>query len=240
MMFPEFETYSVQLKERQDRWERLVKLSRDLTISSKRFIFALHRAASQPLNQRKETAERCASDALPKIKSLFQSIAKEVDQTSFWKYHRAFTPGCQEFAEGYSFYWWLTQGNLVGFDRLASVEVSAGCVSSEDWCLGVLDLTGELMRHAINCVSRGDNETCAEVCVFLQSVQRSMTAVVMSEGGRTIKDAKAKLEVLDASVAKVEQAVYRATIRRNELITLKASAILPPPPPSSSILNEDE
>lgn len=39
-----FKTAARQLNERQDRHERLVKLSRDITIESKRIIFLLHSA----------------------------------------------------------------------------------------------------------------------------------------------------------------------------------------------------
>jgi hypothetical protein len=40
-----FETFRQILDEHNDRYERLVKLSRDLTIQSKRIIFLLHRVA---------------------------------------------------------------------------------------------------------------------------------------------------------------------------------------------------
>ena len=37
-----FQNYSIELNDKHDRHERLVKLSRDLTIESKRIIFLLH------------------------------------------------------------------------------------------------------------------------------------------------------------------------------------------------------
>ena len=43
-----FETFRQILDEHNDRYERLVKLSRDLTIQSKRIIFLLHRVALGP------------------------------------------------------------------------------------------------------------------------------------------------------------------------------------------------
>lgn len=37
-----FKDFSIQLDEKHDRYERIVKLSRDITIESKRIIFLLH------------------------------------------------------------------------------------------------------------------------------------------------------------------------------------------------------
>lgn len=37
-----FREFSRELDEKHDRYERIVKLSRDITIESKRIIFALH------------------------------------------------------------------------------------------------------------------------------------------------------------------------------------------------------
>lgn len=45
-----FESFREILDEKNDRYERLVKLSRDLTIQSKRIIFLLHRVAGQPFS----------------------------------------------------------------------------------------------------------------------------------------------------------------------------------------------
>jgi predicted translin family RNA/ssDNA-binding protein len=42
-----FDAFRETLDEQNDRFERLVKLSRDLTIQSKRIIFLLHRVAGQ-------------------------------------------------------------------------------------------------------------------------------------------------------------------------------------------------
>ena len=40
-----FRSYQQELDERHDKYERIVKLSRDITVESKRAIFLLHRAA---------------------------------------------------------------------------------------------------------------------------------------------------------------------------------------------------
>lgn len=37
-----FQNYAIELEEKQDKYERIIKLSRDITIESKRLIFLLH------------------------------------------------------------------------------------------------------------------------------------------------------------------------------------------------------
>ena len=41
----------------------------------------------------------------------------------------------------------------------------------EDYILGIADLTGELMRYAINCVGKGDHNRALEVCQFLRNLK---------------------------------------------------------------------
>jgi hypothetical protein len=43
-----FKSFQLELDARHDKYERLVKLSRDLTVESKRTIFLLHRITSTP------------------------------------------------------------------------------------------------------------------------------------------------------------------------------------------------
>lgn len=38
----QFQQYAAELEDKQDRYERIVKISRDITIESKRLIFFLH------------------------------------------------------------------------------------------------------------------------------------------------------------------------------------------------------
>ena len=40
----------------------------------------------------------------------------------------------------------------------------------EDYLSGIADLTGELMRYAINCVGKGDHGRALQVCQFLRNL----------------------------------------------------------------------
>ena len=42
-MLPVFRSFQTELDRKHDKYERLVKLSRDITVASKRLIFSIHR-----------------------------------------------------------------------------------------------------------------------------------------------------------------------------------------------------
>src|SRR5690348_9039610 len=105
-----------------DRRERLVKRSRDITIGSKRLIFLLHRSVP-PLaslfqlqlmvclfdacfmhglccylriwDSNKDEIKAQATPPLEKIKEDIRAIQAELKDHAYWKYEPAFTPGLQ-------------------------------------------------------------------------------------------------------------------------------------------------
>lgn len=97
-----FREYREELDDKHDRYERVVKLSRDITIESKRIIFLLHCIDANQDNKRKileEAKERL--QAL--INSNFKAVAKELRDLDPYQYKWAFSPGLQEFIEAYTY-----------------------------------------------------------------------------------------------------------------------------------------
>lgn len=101
-----FRTYATELDDKHDRYERIVKHSRDITIESKRLIFLLH-----TVDLRNPSAHKTLSDAYNRLNSLcsnsFASIAKELDGHDPYQYGRAYSAGIQEFIEAYTYYEYL-------------------------------------------------------------------------------------------------------------------------------------
>lgn len=60
-----FRAYADELNDKHDRYERIVKHSRDITIESKRLIFLLH-----TVDMRKPNAAKILSDALARLTNL--------------------------------------------------------------------------------------------------------------------------------------------------------------------------
>lgn len=124
-----FQRYAEELDTKHDRYERIFKHSRDITIESKRIIFLLHTIDSRynPDNEhrsdyyycynsnlikqfffRKSNNEEILSNAHIRLMALckdnFVHIAKELHNTDPYQFGRAFSAGLQEFIEAFTFY----------------------------------------------------------------------------------------------------------------------------------------
>lgn len=101
-----FRSYAIELDDKHDRYERIVKYSRDITIESKRLIFLLH-----TVDMRNPNAKKTLTDAYNRLNNLctnsFASIARELDGRDAYQYGRAYSAGIQEFIEAYTYYEYL-------------------------------------------------------------------------------------------------------------------------------------
>ncbi|KAK3738920.1 hypothetical protein RRG08_006487 [Elysia crispata] len=113
-----FRIFQKELDSRNDRNERIVKLSRDITIESKRIIFTLQRCAGL------EDKEVVLNEALMKFEELYKSkffpLALELDGQDPYQYLRAFSPGLQEYVEALTFFHYLLDKNLINIERVRS------------------------------------------------------------------------------------------------------------------------
>lgn len=115
-----FRACKQELDASQDKRERLVKLSRDCTIHSKRAIFTLHRFSGEEDTKSKvleEADAKFTEDVLPVLHSICEEIGTEDPYT----YHRAYSPGVQEFIEAMAFYKYLKSGRLISFKEAQDI-----------------------------------------------------------------------------------------------------------------------
>ncbi|XP_078069534.1 translin-associated protein X isoform X2 [Mustelus asterias] len=177
-----FKSFQKELDAKHDKYERLVKLSRDITIESKRIIFLLHRVSSvSDIEELLNESEAKFGDVRQKI----QQISQELIGEDMCQFHRAFSPGLQEYVEAVSFQHFIRTRSLICLDEInrhlvfppkkeeaensedVALSDSQGekqkqlClqVTPTDYLLGIADLTGELMRMCITSVGNGDIET---------------------------------------------------------------------------------
>lgn len=112
-----FRGYSEELNDKHDRYERIVKYSRDITIESKRLIFLLHTA-----DMRKQNADKILAEAFTRLNNLcinsFASIAKELENCDPYQYGRAYSAGVQEFVEAFTYYDYLINENIMDWNDL--------------------------------------------------------------------------------------------------------------------------
>merc|ERR1719209_228127 len=108
-----FDEFREELDEKHDRNERIVKLSRDVTIESKRVIFTLHRSIGVDKKQREEIF-REAEEKLQLIRTeKFRQIAMEIKHVEIYQFLKSITWGYQEYIEAVSFLHYLKGGDLI-------------------------------------------------------------------------------------------------------------------------------
>lgn len=216
-----FRTFTLELDDKHDRYERIVKLSRDVTIESKRIIFLLHNI-SLDLDSRKGSVLEEANMRLTNLcHNHFKSIAKELQGHDGYLYHKAFTSGMQEFIEALCFYQflkndgldsWLNVNNYFQYEEEGQEPFSL-LFSQYDFILGIADFTGELMRKCINTLGVGNVSDCFKLCNFVRTIHTGFLGLSYS-GQREISR---KAYVLKQSLGKMELVCYNLQIRGSEI-----------------------
>lgn len=211
-LYKSFITYQTELDKRNDKHERLVKLSRDVTIQSKRAIFSLLRKS--------EDREKIVSEGrnkISEIKILLESMNQELQNEDIYRFHRAFSPGIQEFVEAISLLYYLEKSSVISYEEVAEIyfdfgEDSTNFLTPIDYMLGIADLTGELMRMAINAIGNGEFDLVGEICSTLQEIHSNFSSFSSNQ-----RELSRKLNVMKNSLRKVESAYYNLKIRGSEL-----------------------
>lgn len=230
IIIKQFKEFASELDEKHDRYERLVKHSRDITIESKRIIFLLHTLDQE---SKRDTILKEADTRLNTLmKGLFKQIAQELDNEDQYLYMRAFRAGLQEFVEALTFYYYLYDKTLHHWDNVAksmtytedqnkpddtnqeSVQKTIKTiVDPGEFVLGIADLTGELMRKCINNLATGDIDSCFETCNFVRSLYNGFLSCDRIAGRLVEK----KLYVLKQSLLKMENVCYTIRVRGSEI-----------------------
>ncbi|XP_076018534.1 translin-associated protein X isoform X2 [Genypterus blacodes] len=227
-----FKGFQQELDTKHDKYERLVKSSRDVTIESKRTIFLLHRvtSVSDPEEILKE-----ADVKLEGVRQKIGQIAEELRGEDIYQFHRAFTPGIQEFVEAVSFQHYVRHRTLISLDEINAslvfgkaengepkdsdsdvpmeTQVVSFQVTPSDYLLGVADLTGELMRMCISSVGNGDIDTPFQLSQFLRQIHDGFSFI----GNTGPYEVSKKLHTLRQSLGKVEDACYTLRVRGSEI-----------------------
>uniref|UniRef100_A0A8C5GLK5 Translin-associated factor X n=1 Tax=Gouania willdenowi TaxID=441366 RepID=A0A8C5GLK5_GOUWI len=218
-----FKVFQQELDTKHDKYERLVKISRDITIESKRSIFLLQQDVEEVLKE--------AAVKLDGVTQKIGLIAEELRGEDIHQFHRAFTPGIQEYVEAISFLHYIRHRSLISLEEInaklvfmkaekssvevvpADVQVLTFQVTPSDYLLGVADLTGELMRMCISSVANGDIDTPFQLSQFLRQIHDGFSYI----GNTGPYEVSKKLHTLRQSLAKVEDACYALHVRGSEI-----------------------
>ncbi|XP_018416942.1 PREDICTED: translin-associated protein X isoform X3 [Nanorana parkeri] len=227
-----FKSFQHELDARHDKYERIVKYSRDITTESKRTIFLLHRVISEP-NKDDVLAE--AKKKLDGVREKMKQVAQELVDEDVYQYHRAITSGLQEYVEAVTFQHFITHRALLSLDdinrqlifenNVSIINIASNNedqtkqnilslqISHVDYLLGVADLTGELMRLCIGSVGNGDIDTPFELTQFLREIFDGFAYI----GNTGPYEISRKLYTLKQSLGKVENACYMLKVRGSEI-----------------------
>ncbi|KAJ6324623.1 hypothetical protein OIU76_011837 [Salix suchowensis] len=84
-----FGNYADYLNNLNEKRERVVKASRDITMNSKKVIFQVHRISKY---NRAEVLDKAEKDLAAVTKQYMLKLVKELQGTDFWKLRRAYSP----------------------------------------------------------------------------------------------------------------------------------------------------
>lgn len=163
------------------------------------------------------------------IKSLFTSVAPDLQGLHSWRYQRQISGGCQEYVEAISFQHYLETQKLITHQEARDLVPGGVELTADDYLLGLFDLTGELMRFGITSMAtngslpRGaarDGNEGRDILGDLRSLRTSFESLDTSSSSKDQsplkRDVEKKIDVMKQSVEKVESAVYGMIIRGRE------------------------
>jgi len=119
-----FDNFRADIDEHNDRKERLIKASRDITNLSKKTIFLLHRFVQGDGGREADSdtaGKRASQQAYTKfreIQDLYAKLQPELQGDRFWRYQRQVSPGLQEYIEALGFAHYLDHGSLITFEEV--------------------------------------------------------------------------------------------------------------------------
>ncbi|KAI0724285.1 Translin [Cerioporus squamosus] len=220
-VLPVFEQFREELDDHNDRRERLIKSSRDVTNLSKKVIFLLHRIVTDDAGESDDDIGRHAAarakDKFREIRSLFAAMRHELTGERFSRYQRNVSPGLQEYIEALSFAHYLEHKTLISYDQVQQSlcddeGIAYFPLPLEDYLLGLSDLTGELMRFAIASISRrGGRQKASDVCSFVRHCKADFERLTPY-----FRELRKKQNVTAQSLEKIEDAAYAVAVRTSE------------------------
>ncbi|XP_076043952.1 translin associated factor X isoform X2 [Oratosquilla oratoria] len=221
-----FRGYSKLLNEKNDKYERIYKTGRDITLRSKRVIFSLQRLPGIEEEEKTKILTSTSNELRDIEQTLLKHIAMELRDEEPYQFIGAYTGGIQEYIEALTFHQYLLTETIISHadvqerltygsreDSEAEVVPMSVLVTPKDFILGVSDVTGELMRYCIKSVSVGDFKTCFKICDLL----RKMNSGYLSLGFLSSRELYHKKNVFKSSLSKVEEACYSLQLRKSEI-----------------------
>ena len=131
--------------------EKIIIRARDILKKSKSAIYSIHR---------KDYAK--AKEQLSKAKLVIKEIAKLTKKDPKLELTGALNEALEEYTEAECYYKFIKEGKIPTIKELG--------VSPETYLAGLSDMTGELVRKAINAAIQGNYETSKKIKNFIEEL----------------------------------------------------------------------
>jgi len=151
----DFENMRKELDDLDNQREVLIKKSRDIVKLSKKVIYSVHR------NEIKQ-----AGDFVKQIKSSVAELDKTAKKTPMLYYSGPFKIAIQEFVEAACYYEFVKNKKVPSAKELKA--------DTEYYLLGLCDLTGELVRKAINSAINNDYDKALFIKKFVNDIYNEL------------------------------------------------------------------
>ncbi|EJW82188.1 translin family protein [Wuchereria bancrofti] len=217
----------LEMDERRDRYERIVKLSRDIIIECKRIIFQLHRIIIVDASTNKEEVLNEADRRLKEVRNkMLRQMAKELYSLDQYYYLKSYDWALEEYIEALAFYKFLMSSEVLLYSEVIDILQFADLDSEENkkfyielpettYLMGLFDVGGELMRLAISEISSGNSDRAVNIVNYMRSLHGCYE--FLGNIMHTVEWTK-KSQVFRDCLMKVENALYKWKIRENDML----------------------
>ncbi|NOZ81173.1 MAG: hypothetical protein GXP63_05885 [DPANN group archaeon] len=175
------------LEAHDERRERVIRLSRDVIKLSKQVIYSLHRHDLRP-------AASYATD----MKNVLAKMQGLVDKKLYCQ--GAFKVAVMEYVEAMCYLHYVKTGKLLD-------PASLG-VDTEFYLMGISDLTGELIRFAVNAGSRGDFKEIVKTRDFVQEIYLNLMTFTFYGG-----ELRKKFDAIKWDLKRLDEMVFELEMR---------------------------
>ncbi len=169
--------------------ENIIAMSREIVRLSKKVIYSVHR---------KDMKE--AESAVAEIKKSVKNIIKSSEDSEL-EYSGSRRIALQEFVEAICYYEYVKNGKIPSHKEIG--------VDAESFLLGLCDLSGELVRNAVNGVIEGDYKNAQDVKEFIEELYWELSQFDFRNG-----DLRRKYDGIKYDLKKLEELVAQVKLRK--------------------------
>eukprot|EP01024_Parvocaulis_polyphysoides_P005307 TRINITY_DN11328_c0_g1_i1.p2 TRINITY_DN11328_c0_g1~~TRINITY_DN11328_c0_g1_i1.p2 ORF type:complete len:250 (+),score=36.71 TRINITY_DN11328_c0_g1_i1:125-874(+) len=184
----DFERLNQEMKEYDEKREKVIKRSRDVLKNSKQAIFGLQRGDFERCDKLLKEAEEAANELMPLI------------QEDPMLRQGSFANSLEEFAEAWVFRTFLKENRLASSKEVPLIE-------RDEYLGGVLDFTGELMRFAVLQATSREKTKVQQSRDLVEVIMDQFLQFDLRNG-----NIRKKYDVLKYTLKKLENTLYELSL----------------------------